>query len=555
VLGEEDAAAVTETLRSGKLTQLTGGDVAAFEEAFASWHGVGHCVATSSGTTAIHTLLAALGVAPGDEVIVPAHTFVASATPVLHQRAKPVFADVDARSFCISPDSVAERTTERTKAIIAVHLNGHPADMDALLALAETRGIAVIEDAAQAHGALYNGRKVGTIGRAGCFSFWEDKIITTGGEGGCVITNDDELADRMRRIRHHGEKPDAGERRYYHAELGYNYRMSSLQAATGLVQLGRLEDYLEARRRNAAYLTDRLAKSVAVEPPFVADGCVHSYYKYICRLRPDAGVGIDWFVDAVAAEGIPVSRRYPTPLTHQPVFRDGGYGKQPCPVAAKLSGELFTLLVHPTVTEGDLRDVVAAIRKVGGLAGTSAQVRSRDDAPEAIQRVLERVSQAVFINKEDVQNRLVEFSLAALGWRLDSTNTQVYLPISPQMANLWGQPSAQTKRDYVLSSHGAQVLHIEVKHKWRRFAVDIDTFLDRINRGDWDDTRREGPNRELGVLLWAAQEADARRAALIDEKRLLVFERNGDWRLAREVDLFVDPTDRVCAAFMLLAPP
>ena len=554
VLGDEDVGAVTDVLRSGKLTQLTGHHVAAFEEAFASWQGVNHCVATSSGTTAIHAVLVALGVGPGDEVIVPAHTFIASATPVLHQRARPVFADVDARTFCISPDSVADRITDRTKAIIAVHLNGHPADLDALITLAKPQGIAVIEDAAQAHGALYKGRKVGTIGRAGCFSFWEDKIVTTGGEGGCAITNDDDLAERMRRIRHHGERAVERERSYYHAELGYNYRMSSLQAATGLVQLGRLEEYLEARRRNATYLTDRLTESVAVETPFAADECVHSYYKYICRLGPQAGTAIERFVDALRAEGIPVSRRYPTPLPQQPVFRDAGYGKQPCPVAERLSGELFTLLVHPTVTLDDLGDVATAIRKVSAPAGASAQARIREDAPQAIQGILERLSRAVFINKEDVQNRLVEFCLTALGWRLDATNTQVWVPISQQMANLWGLPSAQTKRDYVLSSRAVQVLHIEAKHKWRRFAVDLDTFLDRINRGEWDDTRREGPNRELGVLLWAAQEADARRAALIDEKRLLVFERNGDWRLAREVDLFVDPIDRVWAAFMLLAP-
>ncbi|MGH6884545.1 MAG: DegT/DnrJ/EryC1/StrS family aminotransferase, partial [Geminicoccales bacterium] len=361
-LGEEDIEAAADVLRSGKLTQLTGRSVAAFEDEFAAWHGEGRCVATNSGTTAIHTTLAALDIGAGDEVIVPAHTFIASATPVLHQRGTPVFADVDERTFCISPESVAERITERTKAIIAVHLNGHPADMDALLALAEPRGIAIIEDAAQAHGALYKGQKVGTIGRAGCFSFWEDKIITTGGEGGCVITGDDALAERMRRIRHHGEGPVEGERAYYHLELGYNYRMSSLHAATGLVQLRRLDEYLEARRRNATYLTERLARIEAIEPPYVATNCVHSYYKYICRLEPAAGIEIDWFVRAVAAEGVPISRRYPMPLPEQPVFR--GMETGACPVAERLAGELFTLLVHPTVMGPDLHDVVAAIAKV-----------------------------------------------------------------------------------------------------------------------------------------------------------------------------------------------
>jgi len=362
VLGEDDIEAVADVLRSGKLTQLTGGTVAAFEEAFAAWHGVQHCVATNNGTTAIHTALAALDIGPGDEVIVPAHTFIASATPVLHQRATPVFADIDERTYCISPESVTERITERTKAIIAVHLNGHPADMEALQALAEARGIVVIEDAAQAHGALHKGRKVGTIGRVGCFSFWEDKIMTTGGEGGAVITDDDALAERMRRIRHHGEGPVEGERSYYHIELGYNYRMTSMQAATGLVQLRKLVGYIEARRRNAAYLNERLGEIEGVETPFVADHAVHSYYKYIGRLRPETGIDIAQFVRAVAAEGVPVSRRYPTPLPQQPVFREIETGA--CPAAERLAGELFTLLVHPTVETGDLDDVVAAVGKV-----------------------------------------------------------------------------------------------------------------------------------------------------------------------------------------------
>ncbi len=363
--GQEDVAAVAEALRSGHLTQLTGGTVAIFEEAFAAWHDVRHCVATSSGTAAIHTALAALDIGPGDEVVVPAHTFISSATPVLHQGATPIFADVDARTYCLSPESVAERITPKTRAIMAVHLNGHPADLDALLVLAEPRGIVVIEDAAQAHGALYKGHKVGTISRLGCFSFWEDKIMTTGGEGGAVITNDDALAERMRRIRHHGEGPVEGERAYYHLELGYNYRMTSMQAATGLVQLRQLDDYLEARRHNAAYLSERLGEIGAVETPYVAPYAVHSYYKYICRLRPGAlSLGIEELVLAVAAEGVPISRRYPTPLPEQPVFRALGHGGLPCHVAERLAGELFTLLVHPTLATADLDDVARAIGKV-----------------------------------------------------------------------------------------------------------------------------------------------------------------------------------------------
>lgn len=365
-LGPDDASAVAAALESGKLTQLTGPYVAHFEREFADYHGARHCVATSSGTTAIHTALIALGIGEGDEVIVPAHTFIASATPVLHQRAHPVFADVDEATFCIDPESVRERITDKTKAIVAVHLNGHPADLDALLDIARPRGIAVIEDAAQAHGAKYKGRMVGTIGDAGCFSFWEDKIITTGGEGGAIIASDVALVERMRRIRHHGEGPIEGERAYYHLDLGYNYRMTSMQAATGVVQLRKLDQYLIARRRNATYLSERLGELPHIDPPFVADYAVHSYYKCICRLQPESGIDIARFVAAVDAEGLPISRRYPTPLPQQPVFRDLGLGGAPCPNADRLADELFTLLVHPTASIEEMDDYARAIGKVVG---------------------------------------------------------------------------------------------------------------------------------------------------------------------------------------------
>lgn len=366
----EDGAAVAEALRSGQLTQLTGGYVKDFESQFGYWHGADYCIATSSGTTAIHTALIALGIGPGDDVIVPAHTFIASATPVMHQRAVPVFADVDDSTFCIDPESVRERLTERTKAIVAVHLNGHPADLDPLLQIASERGIPLIEDAAQALGALYKNQVAGMIGTAGCFSFWEDKIITTGGEGGAILCKDEALAERMRRIRHHGEGPIEGaqtggrppERAYYHLDLGYNYRMTSMQAAAGTGQLRKLEEYLRARRRNAAYLSERLGILDHIEPPFVAEYAEHSYYKYICRLDPKSGIDITKFVAAVAAEGLPVSRRYPTPLPQQPVFRE--LNAPPCPIAERLGGELFTLLVHPTAEPSDMDDYAMAIAKV-----------------------------------------------------------------------------------------------------------------------------------------------------------------------------------------------
>ena len=337
-LGEEDVAAAAEVLRSNRLTSLTGGFVAEFEADFARYQGVRHALATSSGTTAIHLALAAIDVGPGDEVIVPAQTFIATATPVMYQRAKPVFVDIDPDTFNLLPSAVEAAITPHTKAIIAVHLNGHPAPMDELTALAERHGLVLIEDAAQAHGALYKGRKVGTIGRMACFSFWQDKIISTAGEGGAVITDDDALAERLARLRHHGEGPSEGERKYYHLELGYNYRLSAVQAAVGRTQLSRLDEYLEARRRNAAYLTERLRALPEVQPPLVLKGCVHSYYRYICKLRTDlVTVPVDRFQTAVAVEGIPCFRPYPTPLHQQPVFRNAGYGQVSCPNAETLA--------------------------------------------------------------------------------------------------------------------------------------------------------------------------------------------------------------------------
>ena len=364
-LGEEDVAAAAEVLRSNRLTSLTSGVVAEFEADFARYQGARHALATSSGTTAIHLALAAIDVGPGDEVIVPSHTFIASATPVMYQRAAPVIVDVDTDTYNILPQAVEAAITSRTKAIIVVHLAGHPAPMDELTALAERHGLVLIEDAAQANGALYKGRLVGTMGRMSCFSFWQDKIITTAGEGGAITTDDDALFERLARLRSHGEGPIEGQRRYYHLELGYNYRISAVQAAVGRVQLGHLDEYLEARRSNAAYLSAGLQDLPEVQTPLVAEGCVHSYYRYTCKLRTDlVTVPIDQFQTAVAVEGAPCFRPYPTPLPQQPVFRNAGYGDRPCPNAETLADQLFSVQVHPTVQHQDLDDVIAAIKKV-----------------------------------------------------------------------------------------------------------------------------------------------------------------------------------------------
>jgi perosamine synthetase len=246
-------------------------------------------------------------------VINTSHCFIGTATPVLHCGAVPVFADIDRRTFNLDPASVEQKITPHTRAIVPVHLNGCPADMDAIMDIAKRHNLFVVEDAAQAHGARYKGRLVGTFGELGCFSFWEDKIISTAGEGGMVITNDEELARLARMIHHHGElRHDGdyyqGERLYYHPFLGYNFRMTEIQGAIGLAQLKKLDGYVQARRKNAHMLSRALRDVDGVIPPYEPPDVEHAYYKYILTLdrsSPRVCPGVD-------------CRRHPrhTPLPH-----------------------------------------------------------------------------------------------------------------------------------------------------------------------------------------------------------------------------------------------
>lgn len=385
---DEEIAAAVEVLRSGKFARQSGTKVQEFEQAFARKFGVKHALAVSSGTAAIHIALAALGIGPGDEVINTAHCFIGTATPVIHAGAVPIFADIDPRTYNLDPASIEAKITAHTRAIIPVHLNGCPAYMDAILEIARKHKLFVVEDAAQAHGAKYQGRLVGGLGNLGCFSFWEDKIITTAGEGGMVITNDDELANLARRFHHHGEdRQDGtyyqGERLYYHATLGYNYRMTQVQAAIGLVQLGRLDEYVRARRTNAHRLTALLSAVPGIITPYEPPEVEHAYYKYILRLdRRYLKLSAKQFVEALSAEGIPCSRRYPTPLHQQPIFTEKrGFGRTSFPFtspwyagdviygsglpnAEQLPNDLVRLSMSPNLQEEDIHDMATAVRKV-----------------------------------------------------------------------------------------------------------------------------------------------------------------------------------------------
>ena len=389
---EDEMQEVQRVLEEGKVNYWTGRRGRDFQEGFAGYCGAKHGIAVMNGTAALHVALAAANVGPGDEVIVPSRTFIATACSVLYQMAIPVFADVDLQTQNIDVGSVRERITERTKAIIAVHLAGHPADMGPMMELAQQRNLVLIEDAAQAHGAEYEGKRTGNLGHVAAFSFCNDKIFTTGGEGGMVVTNDDAMAEIARSFKDHGYHEM--ERRsllelealytYIHHRMGFNYRMTEMQAAIGLRALDRLDWNVARRRENAHFLTENLAKLDALIPPPEPPNVKHSFYKYYVRVKPDKlSVDRDTFVKAVRAEGIPVglgtsSENYREKVFQQQVgFGLSGYPFK-CPLyegkvdysnvslpnAKRLGKEVFVLQVHPTVETEDLRDTVRAIEKV-----------------------------------------------------------------------------------------------------------------------------------------------------------------------------------------------
>jgi perosamine synthetase len=349
-LSADDVEAVAAVLRSSRLSQLSSDAVSRFESGLADFVGTKYAVAVNSGTAALHTALAALDIGAGDEVLVPSHTFIGSASPVVHQGATPVFVDVDDQTYCLSPESVRRSLTGRTRAIIAVHLNGAAAPLDEIVAIAEDRGLPVIEDVAQAIGGTYRGRPLGSIGNVSAFSFWEGKIITTGGEGGAVLTDDAALAERMRRFRHHGESRAPGARVYTSVDVGHNYRLTAPQAALGASQMQRIGAFLEVRRSNALDLTAALSAVHQIQTPIDDPACHHARWKYVCRVPGSDEETIDRITVKLRDRGVPAFRRYPVPLHRQPAFLRMGLGTDQCPVSERLATELFSLPVHPLIT-------------------------------------------------------------------------------------------------------------------------------------------------------------------------------------------------------------
>jgi perosamine synthetase len=363
-LSDEDITAVVGVLKTSKLSQLSSPAVADFEGKLAAYIGTRHAVAVNSGTAAVHAALAALDIGPGHEVLVPSHTFIGSAAPIIYQGAEPVFVDVDDQTYCLDPASVRQSITPRTKAIIAVHLNGATAPMDEIAVIASEHGITMIEDVAQAIGASHSGRRLGSIGHLAAFSFWEDKIVTAGGEGGAVLTDDDALAERMRRFRHHGEYRPAGARVYSSIDIGHNYRLTAMQAALATSQMNRLDSFLAERQRNARELTKRLIAVPGLQVPQESSIAAHACWKYVCRVPDQDEDGIDQLTLRLRDRGVPAFRRYPVPLHRQLAFTKLGFGGQTCPVSDRLATELFSLPIHPLISAHHIKfmaDTIAAV--------------------------------------------------------------------------------------------------------------------------------------------------------------------------------------------------
>jgi len=350
-IGPAEEEAVLEVLRSGMLAM--GKKTAAFEEAWAAYCGVRHAVFMSNGTVALEAILHALGIGPGHEVITVSFSFNATVSAILRVGATPVMVDVREDDFCMDPAAVEAAITPRTKAILPVHLYGLMADMDPLVAIAERHGLRIVEDAAQAHGAAYHGKRAGRFGPA-MFSLYATKNLMTG-EGGFATTDDDDVADRLRLFRNHGMRV-----RYHHEALGTNFKPTDLAAAIGLAQLGRLDERTEQRRRNAAYLAEHLAGDYLA--PLVPEGRDHVWHQFVMRFPGER----QRVIDGLTERGVGTLIYYPVPIHRQAYLQAyvPGAADLPLPVTNRLSDEVLAIPVHPRLSAADLETIVAAIRAV-----------------------------------------------------------------------------------------------------------------------------------------------------------------------------------------------
>ncbi|MFK5689472.1 DegT/DnrJ/EryC1/StrS family aminotransferase [Ornithinimicrobium sp. LYQ92] len=359
IIGDDERAAVDRVLRSGMVAQ--GPEVAAFEEEFgAQLVGGRTCVAVNSGTSGLHLGLLACGIGAGDEVIVPSFTFAATANAVALTGATPVFADISADTFNLDPASVRAAVTDRTAAVMPVHLYGHPADMDALRAVTAEAGVQLFEDAAQAHGATYHGTPVGGFGSFAMFSLYPTKNMTSG-EGGMVSCADEEVARGVRLLRNQGM-----EKQYANEVIGLNNRMTDIHAAIGRVQLTKVAAWTQARQENAAWLDEHLGSVPGVLTPVVREGCTHVYHQYTIRLEGASAAERDAAVTALREEHrVGCGVYYPTP-NHELVSLSRFAPAHELPETARAAAEVISLPVHPSLTQEDLERVGASVAAVAG---------------------------------------------------------------------------------------------------------------------------------------------------------------------------------------------
>ncbi len=343
--------AIQETIAATAF--IGGAQVEAFEREFAAYIGAPHAVGVSSGTSALHLALIAAGVGDGDDVILPSHTFIATAEVLRRCGARPRFAEIDARTFTLDPGQLERALTPRTRAIIPVHLYGHAADMEPILAFAARHGLRVIEDAAQAHGARYRGGRCGSLAELSAFSFYPGKNLGAYGDGGLVATADAEEADRMRRLSNHGRLD-----KHRHGEEGYNYRLDGMQAAILRVKLRRLDEWNAERRRAAGWYDERLRGVAGVRRPETAAWAEHVHHLYVIRV-PER----DRIIAALAAKGVGAGIHYPVPLHLQPAYERLGYREGDFPVTEEVCREILSLPIFPELTEEQVDYVVQTLRE------------------------------------------------------------------------------------------------------------------------------------------------------------------------------------------------
>ena len=365
----------SRVLASGKVNAWTGMETKAFEQEFSQWCGCSHAIAMANGSLALSASYLAAGLGQGDELITTPRTFIATASSAVLLGARPVFADVDPDSGAITPSTIAPLITPRTKAISVVHLGGWPADMPAILELARAHGLAVIEDCAQAHGALFNGHSVGSFGDVAAWSFCQEKIISTCGEGGLVSTNRSDLWDSIWAFKDHGKTHEAVFRRVHpagfrwlHERFGSNFRLTELQSAVGRIQLQRLPEWTSDRTRNALHLAEALSDCSAVRVPLPPENITHAWYKFYAFVKPHA-LAVGWSRDRILSEisayGYPALSGSCSEIYLEKCFQEAGLAPgERLPVARELGETSLMFLVHPTITPEQMAGYAEVVRSV-----------------------------------------------------------------------------------------------------------------------------------------------------------------------------------------------